>query len=382
MKNYSYGYPKKISLILVITMTITAIASAQQSYNNFRPGELWLDNNGVHINAHGGGILYHNDTYYWFGEHKTEGKTGNVALVGVGCYSSKDLYNWINEGIVLSVATEGSDSDIESGCILERPKVIYNEKTGKFVMYFHLELKGKGYSAARTGIAVSDKIIGPYKFIKSFRPNAGIFPVNMTETQRNFTVTSEDIKGLSSSEKDSIIAEGLYVCRDFKTGQMSRDMALYVDDNQKAYHIYSSEENLTLQIAELTDDYQGHSGKYIRLFPGGHNEAPALFKHDGTYWMITSGCTGWEPNEARLFSASSIWGPWKQHLHPFIGKGAEKTFGGQSTFVISTLENRFVFMADVWKPESLMYSKYIWLPIGFDDTGKPVIEWKESWNPC
>ena len=29
-----------------------------------------------------------------------------------------------------------------------------------------------------------------------------------------------------------------------------------------------------------------------------------------------------------------------------------------------------------------MYSKYIWLPIGFDDTGKPVIEWKESWNPC
>ena len=57
MKNYSYGYPKKISLILVITMTITAIASAQQSYNNFRPGELWLDNNGVHINAHGGGIL-------------------------------------------------------------------------------------------------------------------------------------------------------------------------------------------------------------------------------------------------------------------------------------------------------------------------------------
>lgn len=313
MKNYSYGYPKKISLILVITMTITAIASAQQSYNNFRPGELWLDNNGVHINAHGGGILYHNDTYYWFGEHKTEGKTGNVALVGVGCYSSKDLYNWINEGIVLSVATEGSDSDIESGCILERPKVIYNEKTGKFVMYFHLELKGKGYSAARTGIAVSDKIIGPYKFIKSFRPNAGIFPVNMTETQRNFTVTSEDIKGLSSSEKDSIIAEGLYVCRDFKTGQMSRDMALYVDDNQKAYHIYSSEENKTLHIAELTDDYLDYTGKYYRIDPAGWNEAPALFKKDGRYYMITSGCTGWRPNPARLLTADNIWGPWTRH---------------------------------------------------------------------
>ena len=81
-----------------------------------------------------------------------------------------------------------------------------------------------------------------------------------------------------------------------KARQMSRDMTLYVDDDGIAYHIYSSEENLTLQIAELTDDYQGHSGKYVRLFPGGHNEAPAIFKKDGTYWMITSGCTGWAPN--------------------------------------------------------------------------------------
>ena len=382
MKNYSYGYPKKISLILVITMTITAIASAQQSYNNFRPGELWLDNNGVHINSHGGGILYHNDTYYWFGEHKTEGKTGNVALVGVGCYSSKDLYNWINEGIVLSVATEGSDSDIESGCILERPKVIYNEKTGKFVMYFHLELKGKGYSAARTGIAVSDKIIGPYKFIKSFRPNAGIFPVNMTETQRNFTVTSEDIKGLSSSEKDSIIAEGLYVCRDFKTGQMSRDMALYVDDNQKAYHIYSSEENKTLHIAELTDDYLDYTGKYYRIDPAGWNEAPALFKKDGRYYMITSGCTGWRPNPARLLTADNIWGPWTRHPdNPAIGDDSETTFHSQSTYILPVQgrENTFIFMADRWKPQNAIDGRYVWLPIEFEN-GLPVLKWVDEWD--
>ena len=382
MKNYSYGYPKKIRLILVITMTITAIASAQQSYNNFRPGELWLDNNGVHINAHGGGILYHNDTYYWFGEHKTEGKTGNVALVGVGCYSSKDLYNWINEGIVLSVATEGSDSDIESGCILERPKVIYNEKTGKFVMYFHLELKGKGYSAARTGIAVSDKIIGPYKFIKSFRPNAGIFPVNMTETQRNFTVTSEDIKGLSSSEKDSIIAEGLYVCRDFKTGQMSRDMALYVDDNQKAYHIYSSEENKTLHIAELTDDYLDYTGKYYRIDPAGWNEAPALFKKDGRYYMITSGCTGWRPNPARLLTADNIWGPWTRHPdNPAIGNDSETTFHSQSTYILPVQgrENTFIFMADRWKPQNAIDGRYVWLPIEFEN-GLPVLKWVDEWD--
>ncbi len=32
----------------------------------FKPGEIWQDNNGVHINAHGGGVLFHEGTYYWF----------------------------------------------------------------------------------------------------------------------------------------------------------------------------------------------------------------------------------------------------------------------------------------------------------------------------
>lgn len=31
---------------------------------------------------HGGGILHDGDTYYWFGEHKTEGTAGNNALGG------------------------------------------------------------------------------------------------------------------------------------------------------------------------------------------------------------------------------------------------------------------------------------------------------------
>ena len=94
---------------------------------------------------------------------------------------------------------------------------------------------------------------------------------------------------------------GLFVHRDLEGGQMSRDMTLYVDDDGKAYHIYSSEENLTLQIAELTDDYLGHSGRYIRIFPAGHNEAPTIFKHEGTYWMICSGCTGGRPTRRACF---------------------------------------------------------------------------------
>ena len=74
------------------------------------------------------------------------------------------------------------------------------------------------------------------------------------------------------------VEKGMFVKRDLEGGQMSRDMTLFVDDDGKAYHIYSSEDNLTLQIAELSDDYLSHTGKYIRIFPGGHNEAPAIFK--------------------------------------------------------------------------------------------------------
>ncbi len=140
----------------------------------FRPGEVWLDNNGVAINAHGGGILYHDGRYYWFGEHKTEGEGGNRANIGVHCYSSKNLYDWRDEGIALAVDPEGSGSPIEKGCILERPKVIYNEQTGKFVMWFHLELKDRGYAAAMSGVAVSDNITGPYKFLNAGRVNAGV----------------------------------------------------------------------------------------------------------------------------------------------------------------------------------------------------------------
>ena len=31
-------------------------------------------------------------------------------------------------------------------------------------MWFHLELRGKGYKAARAGLAISDKVTGPYTF--------------------------------------------------------------------------------------------------------------------------------------------------------------------------------------------------------------------------
>ena len=324
----------------------------QKKPRTIRNGELWRDDAGRHINAHGGGVMKYGDTYYWFGEHKSE-HTSN-ALVGVMCYASEDLVNWRNCGVALNVSDE-KGNDIERGCVLERPKVIYNPVTKKFCMWFHLELKGKGYSAARYGVAVADRPEGPYKFLYSSRANAGTWPV-----------------------EGSPMGFDEYLKRDFGTGQMARDMTLYVDDDGKAYHIFSSEENFTLHIAELTADYLHHTGRYTRVAPGGQNEAPAIFKHNDTYWMITSGCTGWAPNKARMFSAPSIWGPWTQHPNPCRGPKAELTFEGQSTFVLA-LNSQLIFMADIWRPQHPIDARYIWLPIEFED-GKPVIQWRDEWS--
>ena len=344
-------------------------------------GKLWPDNNGRHVNAHGGGVMKYGNTYYWFGEHKSA--TTSDALVGVTCYSSKDLVNWTDEGVALQVSDERG-SDIERGCILERPKVVYNKKTKKFVMWFHLELKGRGYDAARYGVAVSDTPTGPYRFIRSGRVNPGVLPLNV-DVEKMKTLKPERRYKPWSEEWVDAVRDGLFVRRDQAGGQMSRDMTVYVDDDGKAYHIYSSEENLTLQIAELTDDYTAHTGRYVRVAPAGHNEAPAIFKRNGTYWMITSGCTGWDPNEARMFSAPHIFGPWTQHPNPCVGTRKEITFGGQSTFILpverpGNKEPLYIFMADIWRPRHPIDARYIWLPITFGDDGLPLVEWRDAWS--
>lgn len=364
MKNYI-----SVSTLIVLLFFLTN-GFAQTSNSNFTPGAIWNDNKGVHINAHGGGIVVHKNTYYWFGEHKLGGEKGNTAQVGVHCYSSKDLYNWKDEGIALKVS-EDLSSDIARGSIIERPKVVYNKRTKKFVMWFHLELLGEEYKAARAAVAVADKVGGPYIFLKSYRPNAGLMPFYSADTP-----VEEQLNCLAPATR---IDE--FFCRDLSGGQMARDMTVFVDDNGKAYHIFASEENYTLHLSELTPDYLSHTGKFIRIHAGRQTEAPALFKKDGFYYMIGSGCTGWAPNAARWFKASSIWGPWKFMGNPCEGSGSNLTFGGQSTFVLPVAgkKDAFIFMADKWQPKNAIDGRYLWLPIVFEDD-QLKIRWRDSWD--
>jgi hypothetical protein len=368
--------PVKLMLAAIVMFPIFSFA---QEFQKFKPGELWPDNNGVHINAHGGGVMFYEGTYYWFGEHKVEGRRGNQARVGVHCYSSKNLYDWKDEGIALEVS-EDPESPVTIGCVIERPKVIFNEKTGKFVLWFHLELKGQGYTAAQTGVAVADNPTGPYIFIKAVNPNAGQWPVGYPDEVKKKTFP-EVIKSWSD-EWTQAVKEGMFVNRDFEKGQMARDMALYIDENGTAYHIHASEENLTLHISELTPDYLDFTGKYIRVLPTGHNEAPSIFKRNGRYYMITSGCTGWDPNAARLLVSDAVFGNWEYVENPCVGDDKDLTFHSQSTYILPVQgkEDAFIFMADRWKPENAIDGRYIWLPLQFKENGMPFLEWMDKWD--
>ena len=371
--------PLKISLFFFYFFF--AIFLNAQPAAQFAPGEIWNDNNNKNINAHGGGILFQKGVYYWYGEHKIAGKIGNTAQVGVSCYSSKDLYNWKDEGIALKV-DEDPASDIAKGCILERPKVIYNAKTKKYVMWFHLELKDKGYDAARSGVAVADNPSGPFTFLKSFRPNAGFWPVNVQDCHKK--PVAEWVKpsycggkGCLPAPVDSVNILG----RDFKGGQMARDMNLFVDEDGSAYHIYSSEENSTLHISKLSDDYLTYSGQYFRVFAGRYMEGATLFKREGKYYIIASDCTGWAPNAARSAVADRIFGEWTELGNPAIGNDSETTFHSQSTFVLQVQgkKDTYIYIGDRWTPDNPIDGKYIWLPITFENDA-PKIYWKDKWS--
>jgi len=318
------------------------LASCAGEKPAFRPGEVWNDTEGNPINAHGGGVMFHKGTYYWYGEIKngettlveyTGWEAYRVEAGGVSCYSSQDLYNWKYEGVALAPEKTDTTSDIHPGKVIERPKVVYNEKTGKFVMWMHVDTED--YLFARAGVATSDKPEGPFTYLGSIRPQ----------------------------------------------GQMSRDQTLFRDTDGKAYQICSSENNETMYINELSDDYLQPTGKYRRVFVGMSREAPAIVKHEGRYCILTSGCTGWDPNPASYAVSDSILGTYTVMGNPCRGVDADKTYYSQSTFILPVTgrENKYIALFDRWNKTNLPDSRYVWLPMHFTGDSM-VVEWKTEWR--
>ncbi|CAL9246986.1 unnamed protein product [Arabidopsis halleri] len=333
---------------------------ANDTSHYYFPGKIWTDTEGNPIQAHGGGILFDeiSKVYYWYGEYK-DGPTylshkkgaARVDIIGVGCYSSKDLWTWKNEGVVLAAEETDETHDLHKSNVLERPKVIYNSETSKYVMWMHID--DANYTKASVGVAISDNPTGPFDYLYSRSPH----------------------------------------------GFDSRDMTVYKDDDNIAYLIYSSEDNSVLHIGPLTENYLDVKPVMKRIMVGQHREAPAIFKHQNTYYMITSGCTGWAPNEALAHAAESIMGPWETLGNPCVGGNnifRSTTFFAQSTFVIPLpgVPGVYIFMADRWNPADLRDSRYLWLPLivggpadrpleynfGFPMWSRVSVYWHRQWR--
>jgi hypothetical protein len=345
----NFGFMRLIWLCVLVA----AVLMAGERRKVFTPGEVWLDVDGKPIQAHSAGILKVGGVYYWYGEDKT---LGNFNQVGVSCYSSRDLYNWKRESTALP--KEAMPPEFREQGIVERPKVLYNAATRKYVMWMHLD--DKSYRTASAGVAVADAPAGPFRFLRAFRPiqyDAGY---------------AEDDRARQKQE-----------------GGTYRDMNLFLDDDGKAYAFYSSEDNWTMYVVRLNRDFTGIERPAIqgqtwnRVLVRQQREAPAPFKYRGKYFLITSGCTGWDPNAATYAVATNVLGPYEQKGNPMTGKDADKTFYAQSTFVLPVegkAPGSFIFLADRWKKDNLEDSRYVWLPfrVGEDDSIR--IQWREQWD--
>lgn len=269
-----------------------------------RNGEILLDSGGNVLHAHGGHIIRAADGfYYWYGENR-------LGDCYVNCYRSANLKDWENRGCVLHINSECKAERFRANMSLtaknggkvniERPKVVYNRTTGKYIMWMHFE-NGTDYSQACCAVASSDTPDGGFIYHGSFNP---------------------------------------YGC-------MSRDCTVFVDGDDTAYFVSAARDNADLHIYRMQADYMNIEALVCRLFTNEYREAPALFHRGGLYYLLSSGCTGWSPNQGGWSRAEHIEGPWT----PIKPLGDETTYRSQPAFVLtdgSGSGERYFYFGDRW----------------------------------
>jgi len=328
----------KLSLqgpIIVLSLSLLSHMAACAAPASIHSGPYWLDAAGDKINAHGGGVLQVGDAYYWFGESRK----GKEACQAINCYMSKDLKQWEFRGAVFSgTAADPPLADLN----LERPKVIYNKATRKYVLFAHREKAGD-YSLARLLIATCDKVDGQYAYVADFRP----------------------------------------------MGNESRDMTVFQEDDGSAYVLSSANGNADMAVYKLAPDYLSVASQAATLFKGAHREAPAVFKRSVNgvpyYYLITSGSTYWAANTNLIAWSTRLTGPYAP-FQVLCNSDTANTYCSQSAFVLpvkGTKGTSYVFMADRWKGHNVGDSRYQWLPIRFKDehTVAPLpVQFGDAWQ--
>lgn len=293
------------------------------------------------LHAHGGGMLRVGEWFYWFGEWR--GASERVAV-----YRSRDLKNWEYRGIALG--TQQIPDELASPNI-ERPKVIYNAQTGKYVMWMHLETNNN-YNRAEAAVAVADDVEGPYAWHSNFRP-------------------SVSVQGAAPNPQHP------------GTPHMSRDITAFVDDDGTAYMISAADDNRDLHVYKLNEDYTGFaaSGHYL-VWNDQWREAPIVFKRNGTYFMLISGATGWAPNQQTYATATSMAGPWTQPSPLPLGNGSTYESQGAHAIAIQGTEGTsYLYLGDRWGGsfgQGVMSSRYVWLPLEFPTDRTLELNWADA----
>ncbi|KAK4152964.1 glycosyl hydrolase [Chaetomidium leptoderma] len=305
----------------------TALAGVARASLQIVPGGTWTTPNGEHLQAHGAGFIQENGVYYMIGEDKS----GGHSFSNVNCYSSTDLVQWKLVGALLSQTSSG---DLGPNRVVERPKVIYNDKTRKYVLWMHMD--SSSYGEARVAVATGDSVCGKYQYIRSFQP----------------------------------------------LGRESRDMGLFKDDDGKGY-LLTEDRNYGLRIVALSDDFLTPTSDVFswKLEGGNRVEAPAMVKLGNTYFMFASMMTGWDSNENQYTTSTNLrsgWSGWKK----FADSGS-KTYNSQTTYILKTSESSAIYMGDRWLKDNLMASSYIWLPLSISGTSvtmKDFVSWVPTSN--
>jgi len=197
--------------------------------------------------------------------------------------------------------------------VLERPKVYPNQSTHQFVLYAHLD--DARYKVARVMVAVSNRIDGDYRYVKSFRP----------------------------------------------LDQESRDIGQFIDDDGSAYLIFESRPTKGFFIAKLTADYMNVEKTAFIPAP---LEGGALAHVGNVYYVMGSHMTGWHPNPNVYATAPSLAGPWTEFKN--LAPPEANNYQSQSTMlvkVVGTKKTTVIFMGDIWKPNALWDSRYLWMPL-------------------
>lgn len=317
------------------------------------PGRPWYDDKGQRIQAHGGSIIEAGGLYYFYGENKEKTVPGSgIWHNGVNCYSSEDLINWKFENTILRPAADVKNP-LHPSRIMDRPHILYNAENDEYVMWMKLvgtDDEPRNWKYQYMGIAVSKTLTGEFKLIDKIIP----------------------------------------------LGMNSGDFDLFADDDGNAYIIFGKV-HTEIVIADLSSDYKSLTGKYSTHLhfsgPPIAREAPAVFKKDGMYYMITSGTTGYYPNRALAARAEKMHGPWYITGDPCIGDVEENTFCSQISSVFHVSEtNMYIAVGDRWVTDqkqerqksswniNTSVATYVWLPVEVEN-GVPRMEWKPSWKP-